>query len=184
MIFSPSWAHSYSADTAVSTAFLWSSRLPWLGLLLSAFQGIHMHLEIPDALPESSTSSPNSWNCFTRCKDDFTAPPGKSICVLCSWVCLSLVPAAKHSWTTERVWQLYQRECSKEKKKSFFPPLRSHFTGGSQSSVAWSKLLQNVLSIFFFLQQFSLQRSKFKKQPLLCIHNHHSFLMTKIFLLD
>lgn len=93
--------------------FYESSKLPWENLLLSGLQGIHTHLEIPDA--KSSTSSPNSCNFFTRGRGAFTTLPGISFCVPCPCFCLSLVPPPS-THGSKTVWQLYQKGCNKEEK--------------------------------------------------------------------
>lgn len=123
--------------------FYGSSKLSWLGLLLSSLQGIHM---------------PSMWlkscNFFTRCRGIFTTSPGIPICVPWRCFCLTIVLATNHSWCQNSMMTACISKRMWHGKESIFLFTTTSFLRVSRQCCLWSKLLQNIFSIVFSYNHF------------------------------
>lgn len=142
--FFSSWTHSYSMGRCSLCCSPWALKATLIRCVAFCSSG-HSHLLGIGALPKSSTSSPKSSTFFTR-GQALSLPLQAHPSVPRAPVPHLSLPPRTHDAKT--AWQLYRRDCSKDKKKAFFPFL-SHSTRGSRSNAAVSWALTKHAFYFF-----------------------------------
>lgn len=150
---------------AVSAALRGPSKLPWLGVWLSALQDTHIYLELVHCQKvqllhqRAVPSSPGARRFHYLSRHIRLCPVLLSLTCLCHQ---GLMMPKQHDSCIEGA-------VAKIRRKLFSPfchiPLE-----GPEAMLQWAELLQNMLSIFFS-QPFLFQRSNFKWQPPCCIHH-------------